>query len=151
MSASADRAKQLYLEEGYCCAEAIWLTFAERDKLSEEETALGNKLTFAFCGGTGAKNLCGAAAGGALVLGNHFGRIPGQPRNEDLPRYTKALIEAFENRYSHTSCLKLKPSTDSASAKQVCAGYVGFITKELELLLENGLPSPAAKESCAQG
>jgi len=141
MSAIAERATQLYTEEGFCCSEAVWLAFAERDDISQADKDLGNKLSFAFCGGTGAQNLCGAAAGGALVLGSHLGRIPGEPRNEDLPKYTKALIDAFEEQYGHTTCRELKPDVDPAAAKQVCKGYVVFIAEKLEELLEDGITS----------
>jgi len=147
MSAITDRAVQLYMEEGYCCAEAIWLAFAEDGTLSEEDKAFGNKLSFAFCGGTGAKNLCGAAAGGALVLGSRFGRIPGEPRNEDLPKYTKALLEAFEEHYTYTTCRELKSSEDPNIYKQVCKEYVSFVTAKVEELLEEGV----RKEKCSSG
>ncbi|MCL2870344.1 MAG: C-GCAxxG-C-C family protein [Coriobacteriia bacterium] len=136
MSTIANRATQLYTEEGFCCAESVWLAFAERDNISTEDKNLGNKLSFAFCGGTGAKNLCGAAAAGALVLGNHFGRVPGEPRNEELPKYTKALIDSFEEQYGYTTCLELKPDAESSVSKQVCKGYVAFIATQLERLLE---------------
>jgi len=138
MSTIADRATQLYLEKGFCCAEAVWLAFAEAHELSDADKNTGNKLSFAFCGGTGAKNLCGAAAGGALVLGYQLGRIPGEARNEDLPKYTKALIDAFEAQYGDTTCLKLKPKGDPKAAKAVCAEYVAFITAKTEELLKEG-------------
>jgi len=143
MSTIADRATQLYLEEGFCCAEAVWLAFAESNNISEVDKEVGNKLSFAFCGGTGAKNLCGAAAGGALVLGYQFGRVPGEPRNEDLPKYTKALIEDFEARYGDTTCAALKPAGDAAAAKLVCAEYVAFIAARTEELLNEGVAGTA--------
>ena len=147
MSAITDRAVQLYIEEGYCCAEAVWLAFAESDAIDEDARDLGNKLSFAFCGGTGAANLCGAAAGGVLVLGRRFGRVPGEPRNEDLPKYTKALIDALEEKYGHTSCSDLKPKAEPCVAKQVCSGYVAFVVAKIEELLESG---PNGKDfSCA--
>ena len=37
-----------------------------------------------FGGGAGAGDLCGAIAGGILVLGLHYGRLPGKPRNARL-------------------------------------------------------------------
>ena len=53
MSAVVERSARLYIDEGYCCAEAVWLAFAEHGGLSEADMALGNKLSFAFCGGRG--------------------------------------------------------------------------------------------------
>jgi len=139
MSSNIERAQQLYTEEGFCCAEAVWLAFAESGGLSEEEKAFGNKLAFAFCGGTGAQDLCGALAGGALVLGCRFGRVPGEPRNEDLPKYSKVLIDDFKEQYGFTDCCDLKPKTEPAVAKEVCSGYVAFVIAKMENLLRDGI------------
>ena len=127
------------MKEGFCCAEAVWLAFAQGEGISKEEVDLGNKLAFAFCGGTGAKSLCGAAVGGALVLGHRFGRVPGEPRNEDLPKYTKVLIDEFKKQYSFTDCCDLKPEGDPAAAKKVCNEYVAFIAAKVEELLRDGI------------
>ena len=139
MSAIVDRATVLFTEQGYCCAEAVWLAFAESDGLSEESKAFGNKLTFAFCGGTGAHDLCGAIAGGVLVLGRWFGRIPGEPRNEDLPKYTKALLDGFKEQFGHTACISLKPDAEPPVAKQKCLEYVRFVAAKVDELLDKGI------------
>ena len=144
MSKVADRAVSLFMEEGYCCAEAGWLAFAESDGISDEEKAFGNKLTFAFCGGTGGRELCGAVAGGVLVLGRWFGRVPGEPRNQDLPKYTKALLDAFKAEFGHMTCLELKLDGDPAVSRKHCSEYVRFVAAKVEELLDNGLPGEEA-------
>ncbi|MCL2549173.1 MAG: C-GCAxxG-C-C family protein [Symbiobacteriaceae bacterium] len=139
MSSIVDRAINLFIDEGYCCAEAVWLAFAESDGISEDAKAFGNKLSFAFCGGTGAQDLCGAVAGGVLVLGRWFGRIPGEPRNQDLPKYTKALLESFREQFGHTACCHLKPDAELPVVKQTCKQYVIFVVAKVEELLDKGI------------
>lgn len=139
MSASGDLAVSYFTTRGACCAESVWLTFAESDGISETERDFGNKLCFAFCGGTGAHELCGAIAGGVLVLGRWFGRTPSEPRNEDLPKYTKALIDAFTERFGHTTCRDLKPDIEPSEAKKVCCEYVRFVAEKVEELLDKGI------------
>ena len=139
MSQLGDNAVRYFLEQNYCCAESVWLAFADSDKLSAEERAFGNKLAFAWCGGTGAKEFCGALAGGVLVLGRWFGRTPDQERNPELAKYTEALVAAFKAQFSHTACRELKPDGDPKAARQVCSGYVRFVAEKVEELLDKGL------------
>lgn len=132
MSKISDKARELYLQDGYCCSESVWLAFAQHDDLDIALRDTGNRLAFAFCGGTGAAKLCGALAGGILVLGNRYGRTPGQDRNPELAKYTKELIDTFESHYHKINCKDLKPVADPALCKQVCAGYLSFVVQAIE-------------------
>ena len=142
MSQCTEHAKTLYLEKGYCCSESIWLAFAKKYQLEPDLTDAGNRLAFSFCGGGGSAKLCGALAGGMLVLGQHFGRNPDQPRNPDLTKYTKELFTAFEQQYHKHDCSDLKPVAQPEVAKQVCAGYLVFVVQKLEEMLDRDYPLP---------
>ncbi|MCL2497993.1 MAG: C-GCAxxG-C-C family protein [Symbiobacteriaceae bacterium] len=134
-----ERAVELFLKDKFCCAEAVWLALAESDNLPEDERNIGNKLATAWCGGTGASDMCGALAGGVLVLGRYFGRIPGEGRNDQLPLYTKALVEAFKTEYNGIYCRDLKPVGEPDEVRSLCSNFVRFVADQVVFLLDNGL------------
>ena len=137
MSNITEKAISYYTKEGFCCSESIWLAFADSDNLGLEERNIGCRLCSAFCGGTGAKELCGAVASVVLILGRYFGRIPGEERNDKLPLYTKEFIEAFREQFGGISCRELRPPGDDYKVK--CSEYLKFAIEELEKLLDEGL------------
>ena len=140
MSSVGEKAATYFIKDGFCCAEGVWLALADSDSLSKEERDFGNKLAASFCGGTGAQLLCGALAGGVLTLGRWFGRVPGESRNQDLPLYTKALVDAFRAEFGHVDCLDLKPKLeDSAAIREHCKAFVLFVALKVEELLDKGL------------
>ncbi|QOR33732.1 C_GCAxxG_C_C family protein [Clostridium sp. 'deep sea'] len=136
-----DRVKQLYLEEGFNCAEAMWLCLNEQD-LSEEELSFGMKLAGVFGAGLGCGSTCGVVGGAVLTLGRWFGRGLGEPRNQDLPKYAKAFCEWFNEKYNSKDCCDLK---DSNNHKPICANMLAESAEFVEKLLDEGLE----QESCS--
>ncbi len=125
-----------YYAQGYNCCESVWLAFAE--DLTAEERDLGLQLAGGFGGGLGAGGDCGALCGGVMVLGRFYGRKLGEPRQEELPKLTKALYEYLTTEYGHSDCRNLKPSGDH---KPTCSGYVRAMAEMTEKLLDEGLDS----------
>jgi C_GCAxxG_C_C family probable redox protein len=101
-----DRAQMLF-DEGYACAQAIVLTFAEQYGLDIKDAAL---ISSTFGGGMGRlREKCGAVTGGFMVLGLAYGND--QPKNMDkkLAAYGKVqeLNAAVEKIFSTTICKEL--------------------------------------------
>ena len=138
MSQIGDLAESLYFEQKYCCSEAVWLAFAMSDNLSEAEKNAGNKLAFAFCGGLGNGQFCGALAGGFMIIGRYFGRVCGEERNDTTASYREALTKAFMEKYGSIDCSSLKP-TDPTKSRLQCKTYVRFVAETLADLLDKGL------------
>ena len=136
MKLLGDLAVDNYLESGYCCSESVWLAWADYHKTAAEQRNLGSRLSFAFCGGTGAHDLCGALAGGVLALGLEFGRNPDEPRDPRVGEATEALFVAFTEKFGHSACRDLKPS-DPAISKATCAEYVRFVAEHLATVTEH--------------
>lgn len=130
-----DRVRQLYLEEGLNCAEAIWVALNEQD-LPEEELNFGMKLAGVFGGGLGCGSTCGVVGGAVLTIGRWLGRGLGEPRNEDLPKYTKAFCEWFTENYKSRDCCDLK---DANNHKPICANMLSETVAFIDKLLDEGL------------
>lgn len=131
-----ERAKDLYLNHGYNCAEAVWLALNEND-LDEGCLNFGLKLAGGFGGGIGCGCLCGALAGAALTLGRWFGREMGEERNPVLPEAEKALCEWFRDKYGSRECCDLKLPENH---KPQCAEMIGAVVEFTEKLLDEGVP-----------
>lgn len=66
----AEKAKNFFLE-GYNCAQAVAMAFADLTDMSEETVA---KLTIGFGGGMGRmREVCGAVSGAVFIMGALYG------------------------------------------------------------------------------
>ena len=139
MSKAGNRAIELYMEKGFSCSESVYIALAEADNLTAEQINAGNHMAGAFSGGMSVGSVCGALTGGMLTLGRWFGRNLSEGRKDEMKEYSKALYEAFIEKFGDESCKKLKPESD---AKKRCAEYVRFVTEKVEELLDKGLDDP---------
>ena len=135
------RVRQLYLEEGLNCAEAIWIALNEQD-LSPDQLNFGMKLAGVFFCCLGCGSTCGVIGGAVLTLGRWLGREYGEPRNEDLPKYAKAFCDWFCEKYDSKDCCDLK---DSNNHKPICADMLADSVEFIENLLDEGLE----EETCS--
>lgn len=124
-----------YYEEGYSCAEAVWLALA--NDLPANERNLGLKLSGGFGGGVSTQGLCGALAGAVLGLGLYLGREMGGPRPDALRAATKELVESFNAKYNSSECRDIKP--DGPDYRVKCAEYVVFCVEEALRILDEAL------------
>lgn len=91
------RAKQagLYFVEGYNCAQAVAITFADELNMEKEDVA---KLISSFGGGMGRlREVCGAVSGALLVLGWLKGYS--DPNDDEAKKKHYALVQEFAKRF----------------------------------------------------
>ena len=90
----AERAKA-YFEEGYNCAQAVTLAFAEEMGLEKEAAA---KMASSFGGGLGRmREVCGAVSGMSLAAGALFGYADPKAKEEKADHY--ALIQKLAGEF----------------------------------------------------
>lgn len=90
----AEKAKA-YFEEGYNCAQAVTLAFAEDMGLDKDSAA---KLSSSFGGGLGRlREVCGCVSGMALAAGALYGYDDPEAREEKADHY--ALIQKLANEF----------------------------------------------------
>ena len=93
----AEKAKKLF-EEGYNCAQAVTLAFAEEMGMEKEEAA---RISSSFGGGLGRlREVCGCVSGMALVAGKLWGYespVPMRKRRPTISSY-RSWREPFRRR-----------------------------------------------------
>jgi len=134
VSPRAARAKKIFLD-GANCAEAIWQAFSEG--LDQDEQGLGNCLASGFGSGVGVGDLCGAIAGGIMVLGLNYGRLPGKPRNEILKELCREFYRQAREEMGSAYCRDLRDPEDE-NYREKCAEYVVKMADLLEKILAEG-------------
>lgn len=91
---AANKAKT-YFENGYNCAQAVFLTFAEDYGLTPETAAA---LSSSFGGGMGRlREVCGAVSGMFMAAGLEFGDY--DPLNNDAKQAHYARIQQLAKRF----------------------------------------------------
>jgi len=92
-----ERAKQagLYFVEGYNCAQAVAIAFADELKMEKADVA---RLISSFGGGMGRlREVCGAVSGALLVLGWLKGYS--DPTDDEAKKKHYALVQEFAGRF----------------------------------------------------
>ena len=101
----SQRARNLFGEGGYYCAESVLIALAERQNVQSD---LIPRIAAGFCSGlarTGGQ--CGAVSGAILGIGLALGRsTPAEPLD---PAYaaTRHFLQAFEARFGSINCQAL--------------------------------------------
>lgn len=92
---------------GYNCAQAVFFAFC-RDFQVDENIAL--KIACGFGAGMGRKEeVCGAIAGGIMVIGSKYGRGENDDRTltDNTYQKTRELMERFSEKHGTFICRKL--------------------------------------------
>ena len=90
----AEKAKA-YFEQGYNCAQAVTLAFAEEMGVEKEMAA---KMASSFGGGLGRlREVCGCVSGMALAAGALYGYSEPEAKEEKADHY--ALIQKLANEF----------------------------------------------------
>ena len=124
MSVKGNQAKALFLE-GYNCAQAVFVVFAEDYGISREAAL---KLSSSFGGGVARLHeVCGAVCGMAMALGLIEGNT--DPKDK-LSHYEKVreLISEFSKKHGGYICRELLASGE----KKNCAEFVYSAAEILE-------------------
>lgn len=96
-----------YLLKGYNCSQSVVLTMQELLGLRDE---LALKAATGFGGGVGNMgNMCGALAGGIMILGMRYGRsrLEQKEEKERTYRYCAEWMRRFTGRFGSTSCIDI--------------------------------------------
>jgi C_GCAxxG_C_C family probable redox protein len=132
-------AEDLYRSGQFLCSEAIAYTFNE---------ALGRpfpkevvKLASAFPLGMGALDtggcLCGALAGGMMVLGMVYGRCEPGSEAPDVLAKAKELHDWFAGEKGSTCCRALIHNFEFGSPEHIdqCVAFTGDVAERVALML----------------
>lgn len=124
MSLKGEQAKALF-QEGYNCAQAVFLVFAEDYGISRDAAL---KLASSFGGGFGRlREVCGAVCGMSMALGLAEGNTDPQGK---LAHYEKVreLMGEFSKRYGGYICRELLET----GTKKNCSEFVYSAAEILE-------------------
>jgi C_GCAxxG_C_C family probable redox protein len=98
--------------QGYNCAQSVLWSFREELRLDPD---LALKVACGFGAGMARRQeVCGAVAGGIMVLGLRHGRGENQERlaTEQTYRKTQELLRRFELKHGSCRCRDLLPGCD---------------------------------------
>ena len=143
----AEKAKA-YFEEGYNCAQAVTLAFAEEMGMEKDEAA---KMASSFGGGLGRlREVCGCVSGMALAAGALYGYSDPKAKEEKADHYAlvQKLANAFKERNGSIICRELlaginndtnpvpEERTESYYKKRPCADLAYMAAEILEKEME---------------
>ena len=123
-----------YFEQGYNCAQAVTLAFAEEMGLDKESAA---KMVSSFGGGLGRlREVCGCVSGMALAAGALYGYSEPEAKEEKADHY--ALIQKLANEF--------KERNGSIICRELLAG----INNDTNPVPEERTESYYKKRPCAE-
>lgn len=137
----AEKAKT-YFEQGYNCAQAVTLAFADEMGLEVDEAA---KMASSFGGGLGRlREICGCVSGMALAAGAIYGYSDPKAKEEKADHYAliQKLVGEFKERNGSIICRELlsginndtspvpEDRTESYYKKRPCA-QLAYIAAEI--------------------
>ncbi len=135
----ADRAADL-LREGYHCSEAVLLAVAPR--VVRDWNPACARMSTGFAGGIGGsrQEVCGALAGGIMVIGALFGRSDLQD-DALAQRLCKQFRDRFYEAFETTQCARLREDVvESEDGLGSCAVLVQRTTMMLlQVLADAGV------------
>jgi C_GCAxxG_C_C family probable redox protein len=125
-----------YYGEGYHCAETIFNTIKELHSIEDNNTC---KLASGFCGGIGKchQDICGALAGGIMVLGSLYGREKGGEDINKLVYLSVELRQSFIQKFKSTVCKDVIENSKNIPGIESCKDVTSETTILLHQLIEN--------------
>lgn len=129
---------------GFACSESIVYTIRKHFHLDLSDDAIAMSSGFPWgLGGGGC--ICGALAGGTMMLGYFFGRTtPGDPKITKCFELTNELHDYFKKTCGGTCCRVLTKGMDknSLERKSQCTSFVSeTVKKTAEIILREMSPS----------
>ena len=95
MTNYSEKARALFKEQGYNCAQAVFIAFSDLTGMDEISAA---RFSSSFGGGMGRlREVCGAVSGCFMVLGALMG--PEDPRDHDAKMAHYAIIQEAAKRF----------------------------------------------------
>jgi len=146
--ATAKLALQIF-DGGLSCAEAVAMAGLKR---TGHQSDLIPRLATGFAAGLSrTKSVCGALAGGVLVLGAAFGRDKLGDDRDVLVAKVQSLVNGFRARFGSDNCFALTgldfndPGAYVVYRQRVhaqCREYVKHVCEQLDELCGDREPSP---------
>lgn len=124
---------------GFACSESVIYAIRKHFQIELSDDALAMSSGFPWgLGGGGC--ICGALAGGTMMIGYFFGRrVPGDPKINKCFELTKELHDYFKKTYGASCCRILTknfPDKNSAERKAHCIEMVkGTVAKTAEIIM----------------
>jgi C_GCAxxG_C_C family probable redox protein len=124
------------MDESYHCSEAILIAAASRYLPDLDPLAVC--LSTPFAGGVGCSHmeLCGALAGGLLLIGALYGRADAQTNDDLCQTLTAGWRERFMQDFGYTSCQDLRENWVGQPGQPDCKALVAHTTGLLVDFLE---------------
>ena len=124
------------MDENYHCSEAILLAAAGH--YTPKLDPLAVRLSTPFAGGVGCSNmeLCGALAGGLLVIGALYGREDAQTNDDLCQNLSLQWRERFLQEFGDTCCQDLRENWVGQPGQPDCKALVGQAASLLVDFLE---------------
>ena len=131
---------------GFACSESVIYALRKHFQIELSDDAIAMSSGFPWgLGGGGC--LCGAVAGGTMILGYFFGRTtPGDPKNVKCFALTEELHNAFKEAFGATCCRVLTKGMerDSQERKDHCIKMVDFTVEKVAEIVIRELNAAAS-------
>lgn len=118
---------------GFACSETVIFTLRKHFQIDLSDDAIAMSSGFPWgLGGGGC--ICGAAAGGTMILGYFFGRTtPGDPKVNKCFALTEEFHNEFKKAFGATCCRVLIRGMDKQSPerKEHCKKMVLFTVEKI--------------------
>lgn len=126
-----------YLDEGYHCSEGILLAVGPH--YLGEISPLGLRMSTPFAGGVGGthEELCGALAGGIMLIGALYGRSDANTNDDYCMNLVKEFRTTFRKEFGNIQCQKLLDNWVEKSGQGSCALLVEKAAGVLITILDN--------------
>ena len=110
-----------YLDEDYHCSEGILLAVGPHYLGEVDPLAL--RMTTPFAGGIAGthEELCGALAGGVMLIGALYGRTDAHTNDDFCMDLVKDFRAAFRKEFGYTCCQDLKDNWVGKPGQENCA------------------------------
>lgn len=126
---------------GFACSESVIYTLRKHFQIEFSDDAIAMSSGFPWgLGGGGC--LCGAVAGGTMILGYFFGRtVPGDPKNVKCFALTEEFHDAFKKEFGATCCRILTKGMErnSQERKDHCIKMVKFTAEKIVEIVKREL------------
>lgn len=126
---------------GFACSESVIYTLRKHFQIEFSDDAIAMSSGFPWgLGGGGC--LCGAVAGGTMILGYFFGRtVPGDPKNVKCFALTEEFHDAFKKEFGAACCRVLTKGMerDSQERKDHCIKMVKFTVEKIVEIVKREL------------
>ena len=126
-------------QQGFACSEAVIYAIKKGFEMDLSDDAIAMSSGFPWgLGGGGC--ICGALAGGTMMIGYFFGRrVPGDPKINKCFELTKELHDYFKETNGAACCrvlIRNYPDRNSDDRKAHCIEMVkGTVAKTAEIIM----------------